>query len=291
MRSQATIEALPYAQRKRLQFVESMAQWEGVVQRQRICDIFGVSPNHVTRDLALYRSLSPYNLEYDVSRRAYRPSAKFQPLLASGTAEEYLAQLQLALQTSKNGEMPDWAQGLPVAGLPQAGGALDATVVQALVRAIRDRTSVEVAYQSLQTPEPTSRVIWPRHLIYVLGRWHVRAFDGRHKRFADLVLARLSAARPSGSALPDSENEDDAWAQEATVEVVPNPRLAPAQQRVVAKEYGMSQVDGQWIWPAKMNQTLVKYFLAQHLLRKPTARSPVIARNLSSLSAIDIERE
>lgn len=291
MRAQATLEALPYAQRKRLQFVESMAQWEGVVQRQRICDVFDVSANHVTRDLSLYRSLSPDNLEYDVSRRAYRPTSKFRPLLASGTAEEYLAQLQLALQTSKGGQLPGWAEGLPVAGLPQAGGALDASVVQALVRAIRDRTGVEVTYQSLRTPEPASRVIWPHQLIHVLGRWHVRAFDGRHQRYADLVLARLSSAKTSHEALPVTAGDDQAWHREAVVEVVPNPRLSPAQQLVVAKEYGMSQRAGHWIWSAQMNQTLVKYFLDQHSLRKPTSRSPVVASNLAALADVDIERD
>lgn len=291
MRIQATLEALPYAQRKRLQFVESMAQWEGVVQRQRICDVFEVSANHVTRDLSLYRSLRPENLEYDVSRRAYRPTPKFRPLLASGTAEEYLAQLQLALQSSKGGQLPGWAQGLPVAGLPQAGGALDASVVQTLVRAIRDHTAIEVTYQSLSTPHPASRVIWPHQLIHVLGRWHVRAFDGRHQRYADLVLARLSAAKASHEALPAMAGDDQEWEREAVVEVIPNPRLSPAQQLVVAKEYGMNQKAGHWIWSARMNQALVKYFLDQHLLRKPTSRSPVVAKNLAALAGVDIERD
>ena len=82
---------------------------------------------------------------------------------------------------------------------------------------------------------------------------------------------------------------DTEWETEASVEVVPNPKLSPAQQAIVAREWGMTMTRQQWLWPAKMRRALIPYFLEQHHLRRPAARAPVIARNLESLQARSFE--
>lgn len=283
------LDSLPYAQRQRLQFVESVAQWEGVVQRQRVCEVFDVSANHVTRDLSLYRSLSPGNLEYDVSRRAYRPTAKFRPLFALGSADEYLALLKLSLETQARAGIPTWAEGIPIMGLPIPQGAINGQVLRILTNALRERAGAQIVYQSLRTPEPTARLIWPHHLVHVAGRWHVRAYDAKRERFADLVVARITEASSSEQATPVQAARDTEWETEASVEVVPNPKLSPAQQAIVAREWGMTMTRQQWLWPAKMRRALIPYFLEQHHLRRPAARAPVIARNLESLQARSFE--
>ena len=147
------LDSLPYAQRQRLQFVESVAQWEGVVQRQRVCEVFDVSANHVTRDLSLYRSLSPGNLEYDVSRRAYRPTAKFRPLFALGSADEYLALLKLSLETQARAGIPTWAEGIPIMGLPMPQGAINGQVLRILTNALREPRSSPVIWNRCR-PDP-----------------------------------------------------------------------------------------------------------------------------------------
>ncbi len=63
MRSMNDIQSLPFAQQQRLRFIESMVLWEGTVQRQRVCDVFGINPNHVTRDLQIYKQHYPKSLE------------------------------------------------------------------------------------------------------------------------------------------------------------------------------------------------------------------------------------
>lgn len=284
-----TVDTLPYAQRQRLQFVESIAQWEGVVQRQRICEVFDVSANHVTRDLSLYRTLSPGNLEYDVSRRAYRPTAKFRPLFASGSADEYLALLKFNLEAQGQTGIPVLAEGMPISGLPMPQGVVNATALRVLTHALREQTAAEVVYQSLRTPQPTARLIWPHHLVHVAGRWHVRAYDAKRERFADFVLARLTGARGSDQSRPLQATRDSDWEAELTVEVVPNPKLSPPQQAVIALEYGMAQVKHRWVWAAKMRRALVPYFLEHHHLRRPSTRAPVIARNLEALAIRDFD--
>lgn len=287
--SRPAVDALPYAQRQRLQFVESIAQWEGVVQRQRVCEVFDVSANHVTRDLSLYRLLSPGNLEYDVSRRAYRPTAKFRPLFASGSADEYLALLKLNLETQGLTGIPVWAEGIPISGLPTPQRTVNATVLRVLTHALREQGAAEVEYQSLRTPQPAARLIWPHHLVHVAGRWHVRAYDARRERFADFVLARLTEARASEQVRPPQASRDSEWETELTVEIIPNPKLSPPQQAVIALEYGMVHTKHHWVWAAKMRRALVPYFLKHHRLRRPGARAPVIARNLEALDVRSFE--
>ena len=283
MKTRPAPDSLPYAQRQRLQFVESVAQWEGVVQRQRVCEVFDVSANHVTKDLSLYRALSPGNLEYDVSRRAYRPTAKFRPLFATGRADEYLALLKLNLETQGQSGIPLWAEGVPISGLPAPQGTVNAQVLRVITHALREQSAVEAVYQSLRTPVPTGRLIWPHHLVHVAGRWHVRAYDAKRERFADLVLSRLTEARSSDQSRPLQAAHDVEWETELTVEVTPNPKLSAQQQSVIALEYGMTQVKNHWVWLAKMRRALAPYFLDQHHLRKPTPKSRVIARNLAAL--------
>jgi len=277
------LETLPFAQRQRLQFLESIAQWEGAVQRQRVCEVFDVSANHVTKDFSLYRSLSPGNLEYDVSRRAYRPTARFKPLFAAGSAEEYLALLRLNLETHGHSGMPIWAEGMPISGLTAPQGTANPAVLRVLTQALRQKTAVEIVYQSLRTPAPAPRLIWPHHLVHVAGRWHVRAYDAKHERFADLVLARITEARPSAQAKLHPALQDSEWDSEVTIEVIPNPKLSATQQAVVALEFGMTQVRHHWIWSARMRRAIAPYFVEHHQLRKPKARSPIVARNLATL--------
>lgn len=284
-----TIDALPFAQRQRLQFVESIAQWEGVVQRQRVCDAFAVTANHVTRDLTLYRTLSPGNLEYDVSLRAYRPSTRFRPLLSSGTPEEYLALLRLHMETGGITGLPDWAIGVPTSGLPTPQGTVNAEVLRALTRALRDGSGVDMQYQSLKTPEPRKRRVWPHHLVYVGSRWHVRAYDSKGERFGDFVLSRISATTSVPDASPKPVVQDRDWSGELVVEVVPNPKFSPAQQAVIAMEYGMAAAGKHWIWAARMRRALVPYFLDIHQLRRPGARARIVARNLADLPVKDFE--
>jgi hypothetical protein len=283
------IDALPFAQRQRLQFVESIAQWEGLVQRQRICDAFAVTANHVTRDLTLYRTLSPGNLEYDVSLRAYRPSSRFRPLLSHGTPEEYLALLRLHMETGGITGLPDWAIGVQATGLPTPQGTVNADVLRSLTRALRDGSGVGMQYQSLKSPEPSKRRIWPHHLVHVASRWHVRAYDGKRERFADFVLSRISQTTSVSDVSPKSVLLDRDWSDELIVEVVPNPKFSVAQQAVIAMEYGMTSIKGQWIWPARMGRTLVPYFLDAHQLRRPGARARIVARNLADLPVKDFE--
>lgn len=115
---------------------------------------------------------------------------------------------------------------------------------------------------------PHRRIIWPQHLVYVLSRWHVRAYDERKARFADFVLNRIAeCALPANAADPPAiDHLDVEWQTSVEVAIQPKPSLSKAQQEVVARQFGMSTTHAGWRWSAAMRQCLVKYFLHQHRL-------------------------
>lgn len=278
-----SLAALSFPQRQRLRFIESMALWEGAVPRQRLCDVFGVSANHITKDLRLYRDLLPNNLDYDPSSRTWRPSHRFRPAISSGSPEEYLGLLRLSLDSDGVIGLPSLEASVPAATVAAPHWPADAKPLRCVTRAAREGSGVWVRYQSMTSPEPDERVLWPHALVYAGFRWHVRAYDQKGERFGDFVLPRIldAASRTGPSPVPAKDDAD--WTTMKQADVVPNPKLSKAQQAAIAREYGMTKEASGWCWSVTMRQCLVPYFLYWHRLDKPLASSRVIARNLSDL--------
>lgn len=277
-------------QRQRLQFIESMVLWEGSVQRQRVHDVFGVSQNHITKDLQLYRKLSPHNLTYDVSSRVWRATRRFKPLVSKGDPDEYLNLLQLEGTSGKVAGLPVLQHVFSSAATPSPQWPTDPGPLREVMRARHGGKGVRVIYQTLSSPEPAERILWPHALVFEGFRWHVRAYDSKREEFRDFVLFRITDAQPTTEPAPRRPDEDVAWQTLATVELVPNPKFTPQQQEVVALEYGMTKTKNEdWCWSAQMRQSLVGYFLHWHQLLKPSARSLVIARNLPELKHLAFE--
>ncbi|WP_323018437.1 WYL domain-containing protein [Castellaniella sp.] len=265
------IELSP-AQLQRFRFLEARLLWEGALRRKDLCSAFGLTPNHVTREIGCYRDRYPGNLLYDTEARAWRATERFQPRHASGDAKEYL---ELLLAFSLAGDpaiMVGTGPAVPVEMLPEMEGSVSADVLRPLVAAIGQQQGVEIVYQSFSKTTPQRRIIWPRTLVYVLSRWHVRAYDERRVRFADFVVNRIiQCSPPKGPAdLRTASQNDIEWLQSIEVAVQPAPHLSASQQSVVAKQFGMRQTDAGWRWSAKVRQCMVKYFLHQHRLDLPT---------------------
>ncbi len=250
-----------YAQRQRLQFIESVAYWEGLVGRPRVSDVFQVSENHITRDFAAYRKAFPENLDYDVSARAYRPGKKFRPRVGSGSPEEYLALLRTYLETGSVAVLPSIGEGVEAVCLPPPSAPLDKDVLREVTRALHQEHGVRIRYQSLNSPEATERDIWPHALVFAGVRWHVRAFDSRRMIFTDFVLARMLSATAIDTGCPVELDTDRDWVETVQVDIRPASKLNADQQTVIAKEYGMTLVDGEWLWQVPLRRCLVPYFL------------------------------
>jgi hypothetical protein len=268
--------SIGFAQRQRLQYIESVAYWEGKVDRPRVSRVFEMSDNHITKDFTIYRNAFPDNLVYDVSGRYYRPSRDFEPQIASGSPEEYLALLRAFHETKVTG-LPPVGSGIIATGLPIPSGQVDPKVLREMTRALSQEKGLRIQYQSFTTEEPTIREIWPHALVFAGLRWHIRAYDGLRKSFVDLVLLRVLQAEPIQASSPVNSKDDDQWHDTEHIQICPVDTLSKTQKSVIAAEYGMSKSSrGKWSWEYDVRKCLVAYLLVQLRLDLNTSVHPYV---------------
>ena len=68
---------LKWATRQRLQYIEIMAWYAGVVARSDVARAFGLSDPAATKDLKLYGDLAPGNLNYNHAVFGFVPAPGF----------------------------------------------------------------------------------------------------------------------------------------------------------------------------------------------------------------------
>lgn len=265
--AEARIESLCDSQRRRLRFMESLVYWEGSVQRDRICSVFQVSENHLSRDFRLYRNLFPGNLIYEPSRKRYEPMPKFQPRMTSGSAAEYLGSLRLSAEVHGNVLDLPGPQASDV--VPLHSGGVGVGTLRAVTQAIAEGRSVAGTYQSMREPDPTSVCLWPRALVFSGYRWHARAYESDGGKYGDFVLARLKISSRTNA--EESESmlslpKDTAWETRITVEVQPAAHWSVSQQEAIGREYGMTHAKSGWRWSVRLRECLVPYFFLLHRL-------------------------
>jgi hypothetical protein len=71
---------LTQPQRDRLAFIELRVRFVGEIRRQDLVARFGIQSAAATRDLALYKELSPGNIDYDPKGKAYVLGPDFRPI-------------------------------------------------------------------------------------------------------------------------------------------------------------------------------------------------------------------
>jgi hypothetical protein len=279
---------VPFAQQQRLRFIESALIWEGSIQRKRVCDVFKVNANHVTKDYHLYKSHFPKALEYNPSSRAYEPGIKFRPVLAKADPAEYLA-LLLAYSNSKSDSM------LPVLGtdalrveiIPTPSVSINSEVLRQVLQATRHGRGMEIVYQSMNSGQENRRIVWPHSLFHTGTQWHIRAFDNTHKQFRNFAIQRITKIQPSNVNAGMGPDLDIEWHTFERVEVTPHPKLNEHQKAVVAHEYGMRRQASHWIWEAEVRQCLIGYFAVNYRLDLPgdnPLRDRIVLKNKKALS-------
>lgn len=259
--------SLPFAQQQRLRFIESIVLWEGAVQRQRVCDVFGVNPNHVTVDIKAYKKHYPKNLEYNPSVRAYEPGAQFTPRLASGDPAEYLTLLHAYAESHSIAMLPALGcDSQMVEILPTPKYSVDQAVLRGVVQATRHNKGLQVIYNSMKSDKPKPRTLWPHALVHTGLHWHIRAYDNLHNEFRNFAIQRIAKIEvvEQSSLVPATQDQD--WHERVLIEVIPNPKLNKHQQGIVAKEHGMIKNRYGWVWSEKIRRCLVGYFAVHYRL-------------------------
>lgn len=236
----STADKIRWGTERRLEFIEFRLYWEGGVRRGDITEKFGVSTPQASTDLGLYQQLAPGNLVYDASAKRYVSTEDFKPVFLDLRADSYLAHLHdvagdcVRLTDSWMGDAPNAAL------MPIPTRRVKSDVLRALMKAIREKRSIEVLYQSMNKTnlDKAWRWISPHSLVNDGARWHVRAFCHSRRVFRDFLLSRCDATREYGKAESVIEN-DCAWNVFFEVHLHPNPNLNEVQKRGVIEDYQM----------------------------------------------------
>ncbi|WP_224794830.1 MULTISPECIES: helix-turn-helix transcriptional regulator [Pseudomonas] len=207
------------AQQERLAYIELNLWFLGEVRRQMLVRRFQIKAASATRDLALYTSLNPGNLSYDVRAKTFFITPSFKPMY-SFSSQRVMTWLS---QGFADGFPGVWAAGVP-ALQPARLGNPSLETLGVVTRAIFQRQPLLIRYESLSGA--SERVIVPHVLVDNGLRWHVRGFDRKTQEFRDFVVTRIIEPRILDNDVPldyETRESDNQWNHQVTLEMVHHP--------------------------------------------------------------------
>lgn len=223
----------------RYRLIEIVAQWEGRLTTNHLCENFGIGRQQASRDINAYMACEGKgNLVYDRHMKGYKPSPTFVPRFTAGTADEYLHVLSRnkdIIYTFDNlnmGFVHTQIIGVPVR-------SIEPLILRPLIQAARTQKRVEISYVSLANPVAETRIIAPHTLVCTPLRWHVRAYCEKNHAFRDFVLSRFREVNGMLDESPMTVAQDEQWQHEVNLILCPDPRLNLLQQNVIARDYDM----------------------------------------------------
>lgn len=248
--------------RQRLQYIEIMAFYTGVVTRSDVARSFGISDAAATKDLKLYGQLAPDNLQYVHTVFGFVPTDGFTPMFADLDPATVLPLIAANL-ASTGGPLNEGGEqtrlyDIPMEELPLPVRLPDRHVCAQVLRAVKQGKQLSVVYKSLSDrDEQDPRTIEPHSLINTGLRWHVRAYSQDTYDFRDFVLSRFVAADMLDEDAESSAEFDDDWVEPITLKLAPHPALKARKQESLLIDY--RAIDG--VVELDLRRALVGYVL------------------------------
>jgi WYL domain len=251
---------IKWATRQRLQYIELMAYYTGVVTRSDVAKAFGISDAAATKDLKLYSDIAPENLTYKHTVFGFVPTSSFQEVFADLSPATVLPMIEANLTVVGGPNKESTVFGVPVDSLALPNRLPDKAVLAQVTRAIHSKKKLNVSYHSLSKRiSENKRIIEPHSLVNIGFRWHVRAYNEDTFDFRDFVLSRFEAAVCLDEAAESSAQYDDDWAEIITLQLTPHPDLDEKNKASLLIDYG-SKND---IIEIKIRRALIGYLLQQ----------------------------
>ena len=228
-----------WAMRQRLQFIEILAWYTGVVTRSAVARAFGNSDAAATKDLKLYNDLAPGNLVYIHNVFGFVPHDSFQPLFADLSPAAVLPILarNLAVIHGPYGAEPIY--GIATKALPLPVRLPSRETLAQITRAIHRRSKLRIQYRSLSDQDSAKdRIVEPHTLVDTGLRWHMRAYQEASYDFRDFVLSRISEAECLDTPAESNLQYDDDWVEYVSLRLAPHAGLDAAQHASLLLDYG-----------------------------------------------------
>jgi hypothetical protein len=247
-----------WATRQRLQYIEIMAYYSGVVTRSDVAKAFDISDAAATKDLKLYGQLAPDNLVYKHTVFGFVPSESFGEVFADLSPAQALPLLAANLTSNSGAGNPPSVYGIPVETLPLPQRLPDKRIVAQILRAIKTHSQLQAVYYSLSDREKREpRLLEPHSLVNTGLRWHVRAYSTTTYDFRDFVLSRFIEAQRLDIPAESSATYDDDWSEIVTLQLSPHPQLEARKRASLLIDY-QGQDD---VIELKVRRALIGYVL------------------------------
>lgn len=231
-----------WATRQRLEYIEIMAYYTGVVSRSDVAEAFGLSDAAATKDLKLYNDLAPGNLIYRHNLFGFVPAEHFRALFADLSPAHALPMMAQNLAVSGGPYGERLIYGLSLEVLPLPVRLPEQAILAQITRAIRGKHKLQVEYRSLSGAEPLQqRILEPHSLVNTGLRWHIRAYSEERYDFRDFVLSRFTAANCLDQAAESSAEFDDDWVALESLKLAPHPGLESSKQESLILDYDMQE--------------------------------------------------
>ena len=177
------LSGISQAQKERLSHIDFRTYFLGEIGRSDSVARFGIGEAAGTRDITLYRELSPANLDYDTRLKFYIKLNSFNSLF------EYSPPQVLAALSQGFGE--DFIGSHKPMVRCETPAKLSRPLLPVFARAIYHKKAVKIQYRSIQSGLSECEIV-----PFVLGdnglSWHVRAFDRNRQSFIDFVVTRIA---------------------------------------------------------------------------------------------------
>jgi hypothetical protein len=230
-----------WATRQRLQYIEVMAWYTGVVTRSDVARAFGLSDPAATKDLKLYSDLAPGNLVYNHSVFGFVPGEGFGAVFADLAPAVVLPIIAANLAVANGPYGSERVYGLATASLPLPIRLPSQQTLAQITRAIHAGRKLRVNYRSLSSRESgAARVLEPHTLVNTGLRWHVRAYSEDTCDFRDFVLSRIVEAECLDMPAESGGQYDDDWVEWVSLRLAPHAGLDPARRESLLLDYGAS---------------------------------------------------
>jgi len=237
-----SLAAIKWNTRQRLQYIELMAFYTGVITRSDIANTFGISDAAATKDLKLYGQLAPDNLIYKHNVFGFVPNNSFKEKLTDLSPESVLPIIAGNLPHIGNPNSNNLVYGIPAETLPLPTRLPDKDILAQILRAIRHHKKLQVVYHSLSDRDTDNRrIIEPHSLINTGLRWHIRAYSEESFDFRDFVLSRITEASMLEEDAESNIMYDDDWVETISLELSPHPGLNEVKRENLMLDYQASE--------------------------------------------------
>ena len=236
-----SVNGIKRATQQRLQYIELMAYYTGVVTRSDVAKAFGISDAAATKDLKFYGQIAPDNLLYKHNVFGFVPSKQFSEIFTDLEPRHVLPMMAANLPFLGERVEQNLLYGIHTEQLPLPQRLPAKEILAQIIRASKQKTKLRIIYSSLSDRDNSAaRIIEPHSLINTGLRWHVRAYCEDSFDFRDFVLSRVQEAQQLSDAAESNPEYDDDWMELINLQLSPHPQLSDKKRKILMTDYAAS---------------------------------------------------